>query len=285
MAYLTQLVAAQFIGGTMFFVGLALVCLAMITRFHVNKAFVRSGITILATIGAVFVVFSASPFPLWAYIGWFILLGAGWAISSAKTKLKYVSLVFLVCASATMATTEGVYYLPPRIDLAGCETLFVIGDSLSMGANPPGENWPVLLGEKLGVPVENFSFGGATLESALHNAARIDKDNALVILEIGGNDLLSGRRDFVPNLERMLATVCKSQRRVVMMELPLPPFFNSYGIAQRRLARAHGIALIPKRYLAATLAAPGATVDGLHLSNKGHELLAQKLHALFIANK
>lgn len=151
-----------------------------------------------------------------------------------------------------------------------------------MGANPPGKNWPELLGEELGLPVENFSFGGAMLDTALHNAQRIDSDNALVILEIGGNDLLNGRRDFEKNLKRMLDTVCRSNCRVVMIELPLPPFHNAYGRAQRELARKYGVVLIPKRYLAAVMATPGATVDGLHLSNKGHELLAARLLTFFL---
>ncbi|HOZ49976.1 MAG TPA: hypothetical protein PLO37_23610 [Candidatus Hydrogenedentes bacterium] len=29
--------------------------------------------------------------------------------------------------------------------------------------------------------------------------------------------------------------------------------------------------------------APGATVDGLHLSNRGHEILAERLRACFVA--
>jgi acyl-CoA thioesterase I len=62
-----------------------------------------------------------------------------------------------------------------------------------------------------------------------------------------------------------------------MIELPLPPLYNRYGIVQRALAKSHGVTLIPKRILAKVITTPGATVDGLHLSNTGHTLLARAL--------
>ena len=59
-----------------------------------------------------------------------------------------------------------------------------------------------------------------------------------------------------------------------MFELPLPPLFNRYAIDQRELAAEYGVLLIPKRRLTCVLAASGATLDGLHLSARGHELMA-----------
>jgi acyl-CoA thioesterase-1 len=89
-----------------------------------------------------------------------------------------------------------------------------------------------------------------------------------VILEIEGNDLLGGTSipKFREDLEKMLTLVCGPHRRVVMIELPLPPFYNRYGMVQRALANSHGVTLIPKRYLAQVITTPGATVDGLHPS-------------------
>jgi acyl-CoA thioesterase-1 len=61
---------------------------------------------------------------------------------------------------------------------------------------------------------------------------------------------------------------------VVMFELPLPPFANEYGRAQRRLAAKHRVKLIPPRMLVDVLTAEGATIDSLHLSPTGHALMA-----------
>ena len=59
-----------------------------------------------------------------------------------------------------------------------------------------------------------------------------------------------------------------------MFELPLPPFYNAFGIIQRRLAKKHGVTLIPKRVLMRVLSGSNATLDSIHLTQHGHEMLA-----------
>jgi hypothetical protein len=59
------------------------------------------------------------------------------------------------------------------------------------------------------------------------------------------------------------------------LELALPPFHNRYGDAQRRLATRHGVLLIPKRVLIGVLTSEGATLDTVHLSRRGHALMAE----------
>ncbi len=101
--------------------------------------------------------------------------------------------------------------------------------------------------------------------------------DSLVLAEIGGNDVLRANRPeaFERGLDVLLAKLCEGGRTVVMFELPLPPFHNRYGEVQRRLASRHGVQLIPKRVLMGLLRTDGATVDGIHLSARGHELLAE----------
>ena len=116
----------------------------------------------------------------------------------------------------------------------------------------------------------------------MDNARRINQDDALVILEIGGNDLLSGTSipKFREDLEKMMALACGPHRIVAMVELPLPPFYDRYGMVQRALAKEHGVILIPKRFIADVMSTPGATVDGLHFSNTGHILFARALFGM-----
>ena len=75
----------------------------------------------------------------------------------------------------------------------------------------------------------------------------------------------------------MLAKLRDGRRTVVMLELPLPPFHNRYGDAQRRLARRHGVLLVPKRVLIGVLTSEGATLDTIHLSGRGHALMAETI--------
>ena len=65
-----------------------------------------------------------------------------------------------------------------------------------------------------------------------------------------------------------------------MFELPLPPLSAGFGMAQRRQAGRHGARLIPKRLFAQILSTQGATVDGIHLSNRGHTLMTELIQQL-----
>ncbi len=64
---------------------------------------------------------------------------------------------------------------------------------------------------------------------------------------------------------------------VVLLELPLPPFANRYGAAQRRAARRRGVLLVPKRLLLGVLTADGATLDSIHLTPTGHDRMADAI--------
>lgn len=279
---MTNWIAARFLGGEVYFVGLSLSLLAAAIRFRLKSPRALSVAAMTALIGVVFVVFSATPFPFWGYGAWLVILLLALAAPSRKNPFRRIPLILLLFITISLAVIEFPYHLPQAIHISDRDAIFVIGDSLSMGADPPAKNWPELLGDSIEKPVTNLSFGGAMLDTALHNADKIEGRNLLIILEIGGNDLLKGRRDFETNLEVLLDSICMPERHVVMIELPLPPFFNRYGTAQRRLAKQYDVTLIPKRYLAGALAAPGATSDGLHFSNIGHALFAKKIEPFFI---
>jgi acyl-CoA thioesterase-1 len=113
-------------------------------------------------------------------------------------------------------------------------------------------------------------------------ANQLPTADGLVLIEIGGNDLLgaTSAREFERDLDALFSRVCgsagasPSRRTVVMFELPLPPLSNEYGRIQRRLTNQYGVQLIPKRVLMAVLARGGGTLDSIHLTDEGHEQLA-----------
>jgi acyl-CoA thioesterase-1 len=137
------------------------------------------------------------------------------------------------------------------------------------------------MGRSYAIPVVNLSRAGGTARSALRQAEQIGDGPAVVVVEIGGNDLLSGLpgAQFASDLRRLLREVCRPERRVLLMELPLPPLCNEYGRAQRALADEFGCQLITKRTFVEVLAAPKGTVDSVHLSPRGHELMADRMWA------
>lgn len=279
MTTVTNFIAVQFLDGTVYFVGLAVACMAVVLGMGSKERWSRFVSHIAMVTGAVMVLASATPIPLWVYVTWTVLLVAA-ALLSGRRRWADAAVTLLCVMSTIMVVMEAPYHRSVKIPIAGFDTLFVIGDSLSQGAHAPGRNWPELLGEKAGLKTFNLGAPGAKVENACAQAKRIDRDKALILLEIGGNDLLDDRGGFEKGLAALLSEVCKPGRLVVMVELPLPPTFNRFGAVQRRLAHAHGVTLIPKKYLARVLGSSGATEDGLHFSNEGHVLLADALYGL-----
>ncbi len=317
----------QFANGNVLFPGLLISATACALLLVFKRPVFRTPTSIAAILGAVLVLLSATPFPIWLYALWFASFVVALVLTrnpsentSEKAGLTQASEARRVCPPALFAAStlvvgflnsfsvvarisrlfirartlqqpscillasislilfglEVPHHFAPRFSLQPTGHLYVVGDSLSMGADTMEGNWPLLLGAKLGMPADNFSFGGARVRTALSNAKRVPEDTSLVILEIGGNDIFynTDPATYAESLEEMLGMVCQPGRQVIMFELPLPPFYNRFGHAQRRLAKEYGVTLIPKRYLATVLGTPGATTDGLHLSNTGHALLA-----------
>ena len=154
----------------------------------------------------------------------------------------------------------------------------VVGDSVSAGMGGEAETWPGVLARRHHVLVHDLSLPGATVESAIREqSGRLSGPGSLVLAEIGGNDVLGETTPgaFERGLDALLARLRQGGRTVVMLELPLPPFSNRYGAAQRRSARRHGVVLIPKRVLLGVLTTGGATLDSVHLSRSGHALMAE----------
>jgi acyl-CoA thioesterase-1 len=173
------------------------------------------------------------------------------------------------------------FHLSPSLPPLGNPTVFVVGDSVSAGMGGERQTWPRLLSDRHGVHVHDLSLAGATVATALRDqAGGVTESGALVVLEIGGNDVLGGTASeaFERDLDALLTSLRGGgDRTVVMLELPLPPLHNRFGAAQRRLAARHGVVLVPKRVLFGVLTARGATLDTIHLTQTGHTMMAEAM--------
>ena len=180
----TTLVVGQFISGRAFFFGIALCLLGCFLKLFFKRTLVHALARITLLTGVVLVVLSAAPFSLWVYGVFFALLA--WAvirIDKARARVEksvcFLPLLLLLAQTFLIIGMELRRSMPPNIQLGKSDTLFVVGDSISMGADPPGKNWPELLGDLAKLKVRNFSFGGAKVESSLDNARRINRDDAV----------------------------------------------------------------------------------------------------------
>jgi acyl-CoA thioesterase-1 len=175
------------------------------------------------------------------------------------------------------------YHLAPSVPSLGDPPVYVLGDSLSAGMGGEPATWPRLLARRHGVDVRDLSLAGATVATAGRDqAGRVTEGGALVLAEIGGNDILGETTPdaFERSLDTLLSRLRSDGRTVIMLELPLPPFYNRYGSAQRRLARRHRTLLVPMRVLLGVLTTEGATLDSVHLSRSGHALMAERMWGL-----
>jgi hypothetical protein len=81
--------------------------------------------------------------------------------------------------------------------------------------------------------------------------------------------------EFKRDYDVVLAKAWQPDCVLIGLELPLPPFHNSWGDAQRRIAFNHGVLLIPKWRLMALLSDPKNTVDSIHPTQAGQDALGE----------
>ncbi len=276
---LTNLVVRHFVSGGALFSGLVLVSVAAAVSVFWRSGVARVAARLTAAVGVVVVAMSATPFPWWVYFGWagtvIAWLGVQEIGGTVRTSMILRVLVLAVCALVGLAELPNQFC--PSVVVEGPSLICVIGDSISSGIGEEAQTWPQLLEKLSGRKVLNVARAGATLRGAWSQAGRLPEGPALILIEVGGNDLL-GRRElelFEKEMRRLFELAAGAGRSVVMFELPLPPLHNSYGRVQRSLAREFGVALVPKRVFARVLTTEGATLDGVHLSDLGHRQLAE----------
>ena len=261
--------------GRGFFLGLAIMALVFLLGLMPR---LRRVSIVCLILGAALVVLSSTALPAWSWVPLamvtIVWLG-GQRLVRARPAARIGLPVVGLLACAVAAAPEIPRLFLPHIAGPLPGRVYIIGDSLSAGTGVGEQTWPQVL-EAHGVDVVDLSRAGATVKPAIDQAVQIPPGPAVVILEIGGNDLLGGtsRADYAAGLERLLERVQTDGRRLLMFELPLPPFKHSYGYAQRDLAKRFDAQLIPKRVLSTVLGSSGGTLDGLHLSDSGHQVMA-----------
>ncbi len=273
--------------GHSFFLGAALLIFTIFFSVLHKKVWHRLIVYALTTAGAFLILLSAAALPLLFYVVW----GAGilgWLFlvalpGSTKRKTCRLLHIFAVFLSVLALFAELPYYLETTLPKQQFQKLYIIGDSVTAGVGGKNEQtWPEILRKRYEVDIVDLSEPGATVGSAIHQAAQVTSENAIVLLEIGGNDLFSPTpcHLFEKDLGQILKIVNSPKRTLIMLELPLLPWHIEYGRIQRKLAKQFDVIFVPKRFFANVLSAKNATTDIAHLSPSGHELMAEKIWLL-----
>ena len=272
-------VAYLFGSGWAFFLGAGLVLFAVALG---TRPWWSRFSALPAILGSIVAVLSATPLPIWFYIV-ALSLTVSWLVASRYMADRprwrrhlFSSAVALIWLIAIFV--ELPYQFLPHVERVAARHIDLFGDSISAGiGGRDADRWPNVLGREHRIDIANHASAGATVADMRRRANTLDLGDDLVLLEIGGNDVLGTTtpEDFDRDLDALLSRVCDGRRQVLMFELPLPPMRNQFGQVQRHLASKHRVRLIPKRVLMAVLTAGGATVDSLHLSQPGNALMAE----------
>ncbi len=278
-------IALSFADGSVFFVGLVLVLACELLMMRFRKRIAQTVLSLFVFLGIFFVALSATPLPGWIYLVWGSSISIGFVLfrgNSVSKRSKTFSATAILLTTFSLCAVEVPYHFPPELSFPENGTIYVIGDSISAGVGLNQQCWPTVLNETSPYRVVNLAQAGATVNNAIDQAKQITVPNSVVIVEIGGNDMLGGTDAslFRNKLEKLLSILRKNNHQVLILELPLFPFQNSYGDAQRSLARKYQYALLPKRYFTRVLGMHKGTIDGLHLSKEGHDEMAKIIAAV-----
>lgn len=267
--------------GLIFFVGATCLLMSLALFSYCKQRWQLILVNVIYLLGVMLVGMSATPSPYWSYVLAGIVTVAAFVVEqssrSTASKRKLWLRALTACCWLGMVAAELSHQFVPTVGVRNSPALYVIADSVTAGVDDPGiVTWPKLLARSHHIQVHDFSRMGATVNSAFAQAERLPQKGGMVLVEIGGNDVLgtTTARDFEQGMDRLLTRICVPDRSVLMFEVPLPPLGNDYGIIQRRLAAKHKVPLIPKRILIGVLTGHEATTDSIHLSQSGHNHMA-----------
>jgi len=165
---------------------------------------------------------------------------------------------------------------PPNLDSPG-HTIVCLGDSITAGVGAaPEESYPARLAERLGRPVVNAGVSGDTAADGLARVPEVlAQDPWLVIVELGGNDLL--RQVPIEETEKSLRTVV--ERLLAARVLPVlvevrGPFGHRYRDLFARLHHDYRAPLVDG-VLGDILTDPSLKSDEVHPNAAGYRKLAE----------
>jgi acyl-CoA thioesterase I len=264
------------VGGHAFFTGVALLIIGAVSSTRSRPIFSR--ITVLSfLVGVIAIVVSSTAIPYW-YYSVAVAVTLAWIASRFKKNWRRWAPYTVAAAWLTGALFELPYHFTPSLHATATRTLTIIGDSVTagVGGDETSETWPSILAREHQLQVQDISHMGETAASALKRAKSHSIESSVVVVEIGGNDLLGSTTStqFARDLDALLAHLAAPDRQIIMFELPLPPFCHEYGRVQRSVAAKHNVKLVPRRVFLSVISGSDSTLDTIHLSQSGHQFMA-----------
>lgn len=262
--------------GHAFFTGVILVIVAVL--FSISKRPFLNRLTVLVfLIGCIAIVLSSAALPYWVYAVATVITLA-WIASRFVVSWRRWTAYATIAIWLLAAFIEFPYHITHDLNPTSNHRITIVGDSVSAGVegNETSETWPSIIGREHQLQVQDMSHVGETVASALSRAKSNVITGSVVVVELGGNDILGSTTSlkFESDLDELLGYLVANNRQIIMFEMPLPPFCHAFGRAQRTVAAKHNVTLVPKYIFLSVIAGDDFTLDSVHLSQSGHKFMA-----------
>ncbi len=189
-------------------------------------------------------------------------------------------LIILILIGVGILVYATVHITRKEVPIPKNPTILGFGDSLVAGYGATGGNdFISVLSKSIGQPIENFGVSGDTTRDAL---ARIDtvtiKDPGIVILLIGGNDILRN----VPigetekNIRTIVETFTKQKTIVVLVGVRGALLNDPYGPMYESIARDNNLIYVPN-ILGGLIGNNIYMYDAVHPNDAGYMRVAAKI--------
>jgi lysophospholipase L1-like esterase len=154
------------------------------------------------------------------------------------------------------------------------------GDSLTEGYGAtPGNDYPTLLSQRLGIEIRNFGKSGETSANALDRAEQVaELKPRVVLLCFGGNDGLQqlSASQMYQNLGQIIDRLHREGSFVVLIGIRSPSLRDRNKAGFRKLAREKKVLYISD-ILGGVLLKPVYMSDPLHPNDEGYRKIADRL--------
>lgn len=250
---------------------------------HLGKRWAAPMARITFLIALVLGTLSGTPVMLWLLVPLLssLVLYAIFLVFDLESRYRRWSAVAVIALTAVAVLAELPFRLSTPREVSSYARLIVAGDSLASGGFEEKRRWVDLLDDRGTAEVVDRSRPSQDVTGAASDMLELERaSGTAMLLLIGGNDMIAGRSstEFGEGLEQIVRiALARGYHPIFLVELPVLPGHWGYAAQQRRIAREHGLILIPRRVLASVLSEQRNTSDGIHLTQRGHDRMAEVL--------
>ena len=188
----------------------------------------------------------------------------------------------ILAAAIIFILTSALFFSTKHKNVVESTDLIVFfGNSITAGLGAePGEDFPSLIGKTLNVPIINAGISGNTTHDALLRIDNdvISKNPSVVVVELGGNDLLEqvDTRETTKNLDLILSKIKPTGAKIVILGTKFYLFQEEYEADWTSLAKKYNAAFVPD-ILDGVITDQSLKSDDIHPNAKGYQKIAEKL--------